>query len=250
MTADPKPHMILMLVHDRPIYTYMTLDALRRATHSPYVLTVFHHPSGNPMIPQVLGSFQARGVISEIVEITDTFVDLVKILRAATERGLRDREFFFWLEEDVVIERDDRCWIDKMLAAFRSDPRLAMVGSAIDKSDFIDPEALAAQLGRALTDEERAVIKAASPERQQEFRDGTMQGRIHNVAGRIQGLRTEAITEEVINVDARMDAALRQRGWTTRTLEEVRHRHLSLQNYYDYQDYYGRRDLHVQNATR
>lgn len=250
MTEVASPHRILMLVHDRPIYIYMTLDSLRRATRSPYHLTVFHHPSGNPLVPQVLQSFVHRGVIDEIVEITDEYVDHLEILRMATERHLLDHDFVFWFEEDVVIESDERCWIEKMIAAFHEDTRLAMVGSAIDKTDFISPERLSAQMGRALTDEELAMIKASSPERLQRFENGEMVGRVHNVPGRFLGLRTAAITEDVINVDSRMDAAVRARGWTTRTLPTVRHRHMSLQNYYDYPDYYVRRDVHVGRNRR
>lgn len=239
-----------MLVHDRPIYLYMTLDSIRRATYSPYHLTVFHHPSGNPLVSQVLQSFVARGVIDEIIEITDEFVDHVKIVRTARDRGLRDHEFFFWFEEDVQIERGKRCWIEKMVEAFRADDRLAMVGSAVDKSDFISVKGLQAELGRELTADELKLIKARSPERRQKFVNGEMTGKVHSVAGRFVGLRTAAITDDVINVDSLMDRHLRERGWTTRTLANVRHRHMSLQNYYDHPDSLKRRDLHVQKNRR
>lgn len=250
MNPGTEPHMILMLVHDRPIYTYMTLDSFQRATQSPYALVVFHHLSADPLVQKVLDSFVARGVISEIVEISDEHVDYPSILAAAMARGLGEKEFFYFLENDVVIEKADRCWIDRMQAAFRADPGLAMVGSAIDTSDFIDPEVLAAQMGRPLDEHELEVIKARSPERGQRFENGTMVGTVHNVPGRFLGLRTKAITEGVLNVDWLMDAALRQRGWKTRILHDVRHRHLSLLNYYDYFDYYQRRETHVSKAIR
>ena len=250
MTDTLQRHDILMLVHDRPIYLYMTLDSLRRATRSPYRLTVFHHPSGDPLVPQVLRGFVARGVIDRIIEIPDETVDYVKLLRSARALGLRDREFFFWIEDDVVIEPDSRCWIEKMRAAFRADDRLAMVGSAIDKSDFIDPEALREALGRDLTPEELAEIKAPSPERHQQFENGEMVGRTHGVAGRFMGLRSAAITDDIVNLDYLMNISLRKAGWTTRVLADVRHRHLSLQNYYDYPDYTARRDLHINRNRR
>ena len=250
MTKPPQRHDILMLVHDRPIYLYMTLDSLQRATLSPYRLTVFHHLSGDPLVSQVLQGFLARGVIDQIIEIPDETVAYVKLFRMASARGLRDGEVFFWLEDDVVIEADSRCWIAKMLAAFGADDRLAMAGSAIDKSDFIDPGALQAVLGRDLTAAELTVIKAASPERHQEFENGEMVGRTHGVAGRFMGLRSAAITEDVINLDYLMNRALHAAGWTTRVLPDVRHRHMSLQNYYDYPDYMVRRDRHMNRNQR
>lgn len=244
------PYNVLMLVHDRPIYNYMALDALRRATHHPYRLVVFHHPSGNPAVYQVLQAFLSRKVITEIIEVPEAAVSIISLMEIAIARGLLDGEFFFFMEDDVVIEPDSRCWIHKMLDAFRADDRLAMIGSAIDRSDFLNPEELSADLGRKLTSEELQMIKANSPERQQRFENGRVSGEHQNPAGRLRGFRRAAINAEVVNNDFLMNKALLRQGWRTTTLENVRHRHMSLQVFYDYPDYQARREAHVRRNRR
>lgn len=245
-----RPCNVFMLVHDRPIYNYMALDALCRATYHPHRLVVFHHPSGNPAVDQVLQAFLSRKVISEIIEIPGAAVSIVGLMEIAITRGLLDDEFFFWMEDDVVIEPDSRCWIDKMLDAFRADDQLAMVGSAIDPSDFIHPEELSAELGRKLTSAELQMIKANSPERHQRFENGRLPGEHQNPAGRLRGFRRAAISLEVVNNDRLMNAALLKQGWHTTTLENVRHRHMSLRVFYDYPDYYERREAHLRRNLR
>lgn len=245
-----QPFNIFMLVHDRPIYNYMALDALSRVTYHPYRLVVFHHPSGNPAVDQVLQSFLSRKVIAEIIEVPGSAISIVGLMEIAIGRGLLEDEFFFFIEDDVVIEPDSRCWIHKMLDAFRADDKLAMVGSAIDPSDFINPKELSAELGRKLTSAELRMIKANSPERKQHFENGQLPGERQNPAGRLRGFRRAAISYEVVNNDGLMNAALLRQGWRTTTLESVRHRHMSLQVFYDYPDYYERREAHVRGNRR
>lgn len=240
-----EPYKIFMLVHDRPTYTYMTLDSLQRATYSPYWLTVFHHrPQPNPN-DDVLESFRCRRVIHRIVELTNEFVDWPRLAHEVRASLHPLDEFLFFIESDVIIERDVTCWIAKMISAMRDDQKLAFIGAAIDKTDFIDPEALAAELGRPLTEPELSIIKARSPERDQRFASGQRLFTGHNVPGRFFGIRVAAISDHLPAGDAQMDAKLRAEGWTTGILRDVRHRHMSLQNYYDYPEYYGKRELHV-----
>ncbi len=243
-TAPDSPYKLVMTVHGRPIYTYMTLDALHQNTRTPYHLTVVHHRPAASENDAILSAFQRRGVIHRIVELTDPVFDWTACINAIKASLAPSDKYLFYIEDDVVIEPGDQCWLAAMAQAFDEDPKLASVGSAIDKRDFIDPVALAAELGRDLTNEELNVIKAASPERNQEIDPGQKFFKGHTVAGRLMGIRLEAITQDTPLMDARFDRALRDRGWTTGTLTSVRHRHLSLLNYYDYPEYYTHRETH------
>ncbi len=249
---DPRsrPRKVLMLVHDRPVYTYMTLDSVRRATRSPYRLTVYHHRVEPTQNDDVIDSFRRRGVVSHVIEQDGPLVDWKAVERAVFAMLDPGEPFAFFLESDVVIETTDGCWLAEMAGALTAHPDLARVGSAIDKSDFIDPASLERDLGRPLTLAERQIIKAASPERHQSFAPGQTLFTGHNVAGRFFGMRIAAATRDLPRIDSLMDAVLRDRGWTTAILSTVRHRHLSLQNYYDYPEYAEKRERHVENARR
>lgn len=250
MTPSPVPYKIVMTVHGRPIYTYMTLDALARTTHSPYRLTIVHHRTGPTLNDEIIQSFINRGVIHNVVEQTAKEFDWSAFAQTMCDSVEREDEFVFRLDDDVVIEPSETCWIGSMVAAMRADPKLAMVGSAIDKRDFIDPGALAVDLGRALTAEERQMIKSDSPERKQKFapNQGLFTG--HNVAGRFLGLRIAALAGGVPILDSLLDKALKERGWKTGTLAAIRHRHLSLVNYYDYRGHHKLRNEHFHRTRK
>lgn len=247
-TAPASRYKILMIVHGRPIYTYMTLDALHRNTRTPFCLTVVHHRTEPTENDAILRAFQRRGVIDRIVEQSGPALDWEACVKAVREGLEPGDKYHFFIEDDVVIEPSDTCWMSQMVQALDQEPKLALVGSAIDKRDFIDPEALEAELGRALTAEERSAIKANSPERNQVIEPGQTFFQGHTVAGRFVGVRLEAITDDSPLIDARLDRALRDRGWITGILPSVRHRHMSLLNYYDYPVYYQHREEHLANT--
>jgi hypothetical protein len=175
------------------------------------------------------------------------FVDWSQLMRIGRETLEANDEFIFFIEDDVIIEKSSTCWLVAMIDAMHKDPKLSLLGSAIDKSDFIDPETLASELGRSLTEDEMAIIKAHSPERCQTFELGEELMSAHNVAGRLFCLRLSAMADDLANVDSRMDARLRSEGWKTAVSNSVRHRHMSLQNYYDYPGYYKDRNKHVEH---
>lgn len=250
LSPPPVPYKILMSVHGRPIYTYMTLDSLQRATRSPYRLTVIHHRTEPTENDEILEVFQRRGVVHRVVEQTDEEFDWAAYMQVLTESLEPEDEFIFFLEDDVVIEPAQTCWLDSMAGAMQADPRLALVGAAIDKSDFIDPVALAAELGRDLDPHELQAIKANSPERKQAFDAGETIYTRHTVAGRFCGLRLAAWTEDLPNIDTLFDRALKERGWKTGILAAVRHRHLSLLNYYDYPAYSRLRNEHIKQTRK
>lgn len=244
------PYKILMLVHDRPIYTYMALDALCRATYSPYQLTVVHHRLQPGLVDHVLDTHLRRKTIHRIVQMTSDLVDWTAIMRIAMETLTVSDEFLFYIEDDVVIEKSCSCWIARMVELMRDEPKLALLGSAIDKSDFLDPEDLAADLKRPLNADELAKIKAHSPERMQSFKPGQRLFTAHNVPGRLFCLRVSAMTHDLPNTDIRIDKRLKAQGWATAVLTTVRHRHMSLLNYYDYPSYYIQRQRHIDNLRR
>lgn len=246
-TPKDMPYKIFMPVHGRPIYTYMALDGLQRSTRSPFELTIIHHRTEPTMNDDIIAMFERRGVVHDVILETGEQLDWLGLIKVVQGMLGPQDEFAFLIEDDVVIEPTDECWMQAMVDAMRADPQLAMVGSVIDQSDFISPEALSQDLGRPLTEVEENVIKAGSPERLQRFdeQDALFSG--HNVAGRLFGIRLAALSEETPLLDARTDRALRARGWKTASLTKVKHRHMSLLNYYDYPEYYTRREGYISN---
>ncbi|MEO1554847.1 MAG: hypothetical protein AAFS01_00330 [Pseudomonadota bacterium] len=227
----------------------MTLDALSRTTETDHRLIVYHHRTGPSDNDTILGAFRERGIIHEIFEQEGEKFDWDVFQTFARSRLAPEDLYLFFIENDVIVQSAQGCWIARMVETMDADPRLAFLGAAIDKSDFIAPGQLADQLGRPLTEHERALIKADSPERKQAFKPGQLLYNGHTVPGRFFCLRIAALEAGVPTLlDSAMDRFFREQGWTTGVLRTVRHRHMSLLNYFDYPEHQLRRDQHFVHA--
>lgn len=147
--------------------------------------------------------------------------------------------FFAYVEADVVVPDIEPCWLEQMTTLMRQNPTMAMLGSAIDKRDFIDLDRAKALKGSFRWKQVRALIKADSPERDQNVADakGEALFRPHNPAGRLMMIRTEALRHLGAGTDTELDKKFRNAGYDTAVASTVVHRHLSLLNLYDYQSY-------------
>ena len=126
-------------------------------------------------------------------------------------------------------------------------PRLAMLGSVIDKRDFVDLDAARRLEPQAGNDQLFDMIKWRSPERAQD--PSVAPAPIfspHNPAGRLLMLRTKALIEVGAGTDGELHQKFIDAGYETGIATTVRHRHLSLLHIYDYPRYdYERRDAYI-----
>jgi hypothetical protein len=117
--------------------------------------------------------------------------------------------------------------------------QLAMVGPAIDQRDFVSWERARA-LEPDLEDERLAsLIKLHSPERDQKLvcTDPGGLAYPHNPPGRLLLMRSVALARVGAGTDGTLDRKFRDAGYETGIAPDVRHRHLSLLNLFDYPEY-------------
>jgi len=164
-----------------------------------------------------------------------------RILAELAYRELSDwAPYVAYVESDVVVEETAPCWLERMAALMEERPRLAMLGSAIDRRDFVDPAKVEGLRGDEDPIAWRARLKADSLERGQDIAEAgdAPLFRPHNPAGRLLLLRVSAMQEiGLITNDAALDGALRAAGYETAIATRVRHRHLSLVQVFDYPGY-------------
>ena len=151
-------------------------------------------------------------------------------------------EYFIFIENDVVVFNTHPCWLSRLCALMDEHPQLMMLGSHVDPSDFIDP-VVARMVAPDLDDSRLAfLIKADSPERRLSLWPAA-EPLIEpfNPPGRLLMMRTGIL--DLPGIDHCDDGELYQKvkdaGFEAAIATGVRHRHLSLLNFYDYPEYSG-----------
>jgi len=230
-----EPLTAFVLSFERPIYLWATLDSLYRATKSSVRYILIDHGSRDPTVHTVIDGFVRRGLLDHVYRLPENSIEQSNEVFYEWIDRLGD--VFLSVENDVVIRERKDCWAESMAAVMRRDPHLAMLGSRVDKRDFIKVGALEARLGRSLTVLERQTIKADSPERTMPNMGPEDIASPFNPPGRLLALRTEAVRQHGLAADYLMHARFMAHGWRTAIYGGVVHRHLSLCNYFDWPDY-------------
>jgi hypothetical protein len=228
---------ILILSKDRPHYLWAALDNFYRATRYPHSFVLLDMASSDPEVRRVVTGFERRGMFDEVIWSKRNHPDVIwNTIWRISESGA---PYVGYLESDVIIEPSDPCWLERLVRLMQRNPRLAMLGAAIDRDDFVDPET-ARRLERRMPEAQlRALIKFDSPERLQDVScaAGADIFDPHNPAGRLLLVRADALREVGLVMDHLLHLRLRAAGYQTGTATTVRHRHLSLLNIFDYPHY-------------
>lgn len=242
---------VLISSRNRPLYLWACLDALYRGTQAPHRFVLVDMASTDPLVGQVLNGFERRGMFDQLLRMPRN--DSALLVNFISQHLLEWSPMFAYIESDVVVDVDQPCWLFRMTRLMQTHPTLAMLGSAIDRSDFVDPARVAGLRGDQSETLWRGLLKADSPERLQDIAsaNGAALFRPHNPAGRLLMLRTSALQEVGPASDGELDRKLRERGYDTAIATGVRHRHLSLTQVYDYPDYdLEARDRYMNRAKK
>jgi hypothetical protein len=225
---------VLILSWERPLYLWASLDSLYRNTKIDVDFILLDNNSQDPLVAEIIRAFNRRGMFSEIAMSPTNdpanIKNMLKKLRPTLGR------YVGIVESDVVIQPGQKCWVQTMLEIMEQRPRLAMLGSQCDKSEFIDVEHVSRQLNAPIDDKLAQLLKAHSPERTSYSPPGTL-GEPHNPPGRLLMLRTAAVDEVGLAPDGELYRRLKDKGYEALITGDVVHRHLSLLNYYDYPEY-------------
>lgn len=239
-----------ILSYDRPLFLWACLDALYRLTRSNVRFVLVDSASRDPVVRSVIRGFERRAMFEEVVLLEENNKDWASAFFEAWHPKVG--EFFYFIESDAVVADDHSgtCWVDRFQTVMNANPRLAMLGSAIDRDDFVELASLEARIGRRLNPEEQQQIKLFSPERTMAPIGSKDIASPFNPPGRLLALRTEPLQSHLGTVmswqDGDMHRILRENGWETAIFGGVVHRHLSLLNYFDYPEYsMEQRDAYV-----
>jgi len=223
----------------------MCLDALWRFSRSSARVILLDNAHPTHLVGDVIAAFKARGLFTEVVRFpTNSFQNITS---AYHERIQDVGPFHVFMESDAMICEQPGCWLGEMLRIMEANPTIGMLGSLIDTRDFVTPDVAVVQAGGDLAAAE-FLAKIGSPERgfidspawadtARDFYPTEPPCPIGNPPGRLLMLRTDLMREIGLQPDGALAAAFRRRGMRPAVTPLVRHRHLSLLNIFDYNDY-------------
>jgi GT2 family glycosyltransferase len=247
--TSTKPITVFIHSYNRPLYLWASLDSLYRGTQHPHRFVFIDMASDDPFVRQVVAGFERRGMFCEVV--WSPRGDVNSFWALLWPRLEEAGPIFAYCQTDVIVERTNPCWLTTFASLMQGAPRLAMLGSVIDKDDFVGFDEARRLEPRTEDQRLRAMIKWFSPERAQN--PSAAQGPIfssHNPAGRLLMLRTEALVKVGMGDDRDLHEKFIAAGYDTGIATAVRHRHLSLLHIYDYPQYdYDRRDAYCQGRS-
>jgi hypothetical protein len=230
---------VLIVSYERPIYLWATLDSLYRNTRTDAHFVLVDSGSQDPLVHKVIDGFSRRGMLGEVIRSRENNTDWAGPFFDSRRESLG--EIFYYVDGDVVVADTGTCWLQQFAHVMRQHPRLAMLGSKIDKSDFEDPASIEQRLGRKLSNGEMRQIKYFSPERTMPEIGPSDIASPFNPPGRLMALRTAPVYDHLGTVmshtDKKMHEILLGKGWETGIFGGVVHRHLSLCNLFDYPEY-------------
>lgn len=220
---------------NRPLHLWACLDSFYRATTSPCRFVFLDNGSTDAVVRPIVAGFERRGLF--------TAVHFMERNHAANQRLIVEQyrpqmgRYCVLVDADVVVEKTAPDWLQRMAGIMERDPRLGVLGSMVDRSDFVDPARArhaAPELSEDLIDQ---LIKARSPERR--LPESTAeQIDVIPPAGRLLMMRTEVLDKVALPTgNVALCEAARTAGYRTSIANTVRHRHLSLLNLFDYPDY-------------
>jgi len=243
---EPSPITVFVHSHNRPVYLWASLDSLYRGTAYPHRFVFVDMASDDPLVRQVTAGFERRGMFSEVLWLPSNQAS--DFWAVPWERLPALGPYVAHIETDVIVEVTNPCWLSRLAGLMDANPRLAMLGAAIDTRDFVSLDE--AQRIEPTADEPRLknLIKFHGPERGQ---IGS-RGADHAIfspsipPGRILLVRTEALAKVGAGDDGELHRKFVEAGYETGIAACVRHRHLSLLHIYDHPEYdYERRDAYV-----
>jgi hypothetical protein len=232
---DLGPLYVLIRGWNRPLYLWACLDSLYRFTRYPCRFVFVDNASTDPLVRSIVAGFERRGFFHRVHFMNRNHAgnqrDVLDLYRPEMGR------YFALVDADIVVQQGEPDWLQCMIELAESDPKLAALGSAIDPTDFIDPDWARSAAPTMPPHQVHQLIKAGSPERRTPVTDEDLINPFPP-AGRLMLLRTDVIDRVgLLTGNRRLCNAIRDIGYGVGIATRARHRHLSLLNFFDYPDY-------------
>ncbi|HEX4299948.1 MAG TPA: glycosyltransferase family A protein [Gammaproteobacteria bacterium] len=229
------PPIVFILSWERPLYLWACLDSLHTSTRVPCRFVLMDNASQDPLVERIIGAFEARGMFHKVYRRTDNSPHALAEALDAHRNEVGD--YFGFVESDVMVLRSEPCWLEEFQQLTAADPSIAMLGSLIDKVDFIDPAWIAQRFPHLDEAELKFFAKATTKERTLLDRYPERTTNVITPPGRLMFLQREAIGRTGMLPDFKLANTLREMGYKASIATRVRHRHLSLANVFDYPEY-------------
>ena len=234
--ATEEPVTVLILSRNRPLYLWACLDSLYRNTEYPARFVLVDNHSTDPAIPRVVRGFVRRGLIDHVEwhEANDP----KRVLEAVRRYRDGPAEHIVVIESDVVVFDTSPCWLTQMVDLMAKHPKLGFLGSYVDGSDFVSYEKASSFLPNVVEADIKSLIKFKSFERSLPLEppeDDLIDP--FNPPGRLIMARKSILPQLVFATDGELYRHAKEAGIQAGIATQVRHRHLSLLNVYDYPKY-------------
>ena len=230
------PVSVFIRCWNRPSHLWATLDSFYRNTTTPCRFILIDNASDDPETLRVIEGFRRRGMFEAVFHMPANDPGNQQQIFDQLRPSLGP--YLVLADADLTIEAGEPDWLARMLRVMSERPALALLGAALDTSDFVSMEE-ARRVRPGQPDAALAhIIKANSAERRQ---PENLRGELINPyppAGRLLLARTEALDRCGALIGARrLCAAVEAAGYEVGITPRVVHRHLSLLNLFDYPDY-------------
>lgn len=232
------PIYVFIRAWNRPLYLWACLDSLYRAIGNcqyPCRFILIDNSSTDPQVSEIVAGFERRHFFHAVHFMNQNSPrnQTMAFVRYRRELG----KYFVVLDADIAVEPTEPCWLTRLIAIAEQRPKLAILGSVVDTRDFIATD-WAERVAPEIPEQQLSnLIKTNSRERRQTISEREVIAPFEP-AGRLLLLRTEAIDQIGLPIgNIRLCRAAKQAGWDWAIATGVRHRHLSLLNFFDYPDY-------------
>lgn len=212
---------------ERPLYLWSSLDSLSKCNLTKSQLLCFDNNSSDKLVIHILKAFKKRSLIDQIISFKKNSPFNLKNL--IEKILLTSCEYFVYMESDVKIESQYKDWFQIYLNIMKDNPKMGILGSLCDKTDFINL--------KNVEKKDESILKINSPEKNFFLDSDLKYSDPFNPPARLLIVRTKAVKEVGWASDAQLYQRMKKGGWNSGITPLVVHRHLSLQNYYDYPDY-------------
>ena len=227
---------VIILSRNRPLYLWTCLDSLYRYTRHPARFILVDNQSDDPGIREVVAGFERRGMFDE-VQWHETNSPK-RVAEAIAQYRYSVGDYLVVIESDVAVFDTRPCWLTRMRKLMDANAKIGILGSYIDGRDFVDAmkaRQIAPDLDQYALD---GLIKAHSPERSLPLvppSDVIIEP--FNPPGRLAMIRKDIIDVIPFASDGVVYQMAKAAGIEAGIATQVRHRHLSLLNFFDYPDY-------------
>lgn len=241
MSTNPPP-VVFILCWERPLYLWACLDSLYRNTRTPCRFVLVDNASRDPLVGQVIRGFERRGMFHAVHRRHENSPEALNL--ALREHAQELGDYIAFVDSDVLVTPSSPSWLETYVALTRANPDIAMLGSLVDKSDFVDSGWAARRFPELSTSDRDFLIKGNSVERKLD--DEYVEELIDpfNPPGRLLFLKTSFILEVGDIRDLLMYKEAKRLGYRAAIATRVRHRHLSFQNIFDHPEF----DIAARNA--